>query len=298
MEWVEAKEYFLDYLKTEQGLTKNTIWAYARDLSKFFAFLTKEKQEERKHVLEIDTQDIQEFAEFLGREKLSPRSQTRVLSTIRGFLRYLQNEGWIQKQIYSEITLPHLAKSLPQVLSGDEVEALLKTPQVQTPRGARDRAMIELLYATGLRVAELCNLQLKDLHPEYLAFMGKGQKSRIVPMGNRARLALEFYLQESRPVFLKGKESNYLFLTHHGKPMTRQGFWKLLQHYARAAGIYQKVYPHKLRHSFATHLLWHGAELRAVQAMLGHADISSTEIYTHLSQIRLRELYQKHHPRA
>lgn len=298
MDLQEAKEYFLDYVKVERGLSKNTIWAYSRDLTKFSFFLSKKQQNEFPKLTFVVAQDIQDFANSLGKEGLSSRSQTRALSTIRNFFQYAQNENWIQGNLCSQITLPHLSKSLPQVFSQEQVEALLQCPNLSTPRGCRDAAMIELLYATGLRVSELCMLQIKDLHPEYLAFMGKGQKARIVPIGIQARFAIDRYIKESRPKFLKGKESPNLFLTHHGKPMTRQGFWKLLQAYARSAGISERIYPHKLRHSFATHLLWHGAELRAVQAMLGHADISSTEIYTHLSQVRLRELYQKHHPRA
>lgn len=294
----EAKQYFLDYVRAERGLSKNTIWAYSRDLKTFCSFLSQDNEIKTDLLTEVTTSSIQRFANFLGKMGLNTRSQTRTLSTIRSFFRYVQTEGWIENNLYAEVELPQKSKTLPQVLSKEQVDALLQSPDPKTKRGCRDNAMIELLYTTGLRVSELCALQMKDVHPEYLAFMGKGQKARVVPIGSQARLALERYLSESRPHFLKKRESQCLFLTHHGKSMTRQGFWKLLQGYARSAGIYERIYPHKLRHSFATHLLWNGAELRAVQAMLGHSDISSTEIYTHLSQIRLRELYQKHHPRA
>ncbi len=290
---------FLEFLRVERGLSKNTISAYAKDLVRLVMFLQSHRSSLNHDFSSITPKDLLAFVHFLQEKTtLSRRSQARMLSSVRGLFRYLQEEGILSLNPASELPMPKQAKSLPGVLTLDQVEALLRMPDQTTERGCRDFAMLELLYSTGLRVSELCTLTMGDLHPGYITPTGKGQKTRMVPIGIPAQKALDEYLEKGRPHFCKGKQAKFVFLTNRGKPMTRQGFWKLLKIYARAAGISQEVYPHKLRHSFATHLLWRGAELRSVQAMLGHADISSTEIYTHLSQVRLKEIYQHHHPRA
>ena len=229
------------------------------------------------------------------------RSQARMLVALRGLSRYLRGENHIEADFCAEVTLPRTGQPLPRALSTADVEALLAAPDPRTPLGCRDAAMLELLYSTGLRVSELVSLRAADVHADYLLTVGKGGKTRVVPLGQVAREAVDRYLREARPVLANGASSGHhpaLFITHRGGPMTRQAFWHNIGRYARAAGIHAPVHPHVLRHSFATHLVNRGADLRAVQAMLGHADISSTQIYTHMDAPGLRRLYKKHHPRA
>jgi len=292
-----AIDLYLDHIKVERGLSPNTVLAYARDLCRFRGFCEERGLNEAGAV---DDRVIVDFLLRLTRQKLALRSQARNLVALRGLFKHLRAERLIEREPTQEIDLPRLPRSLPEVLTLDEVERLLAAPDPGTRRGLRDAAMIETLYATGLRVSELCSLRLADVNLEagYLSATGKGRKQRLVPFGERARERITRYLAEARPAFAHGQVRDALFLTGRAGPMTRQGFWKLLRRYALGAAITKPISPHKLRHSFATHLLERGADLRAVQAMLGHADIATTQIYTHLSRIRLREIYDKHHPRA
>ena len=292
-----AIDLFLDHTKIEKGLSPNTVQAYARDLCRFREFCAKAKVDDATVVTE---QVVVDFLLELSRRELAIRSQARNLVAIRGLFKFLRAERHVERDITQQIELPRLPRQLPEVLTLDEVERLLAAPDLETTRGLRDGAMIEVLYATGLRVSELVSLQLADVNLEagYLSAMGKGRKQRLVPFGERARDRVQRYLNEARPKLAQGRVRPALFLTGRGAAMTRQGFWKLLKRHALAADIRKATSPHKLRHSFATHLLERGADLRAVQAMLGHADISTTQIYTHLSRIHLREIYDKHHPRA
>jgi integrase/recombinase XerD len=292
-----AFELFLDHVKIERGLSPNTVLAYAHDLSRFRAFCAERGLEE---CTQVDDRVIVDFLLGLARQDLALRSQARNLVALRGLFKHLRAERHIEREPTQEIELPRVPRSLPEILTLDDVERLLLAPDGRTPRGQRDAAMIETLYATGLRVSELCGLRLCEVNLEagYLSTMGKGRKQRLVPFGERARERLTEYLACARPRFAHGRVRESVFLTGRAAPMTRQGFWKLLRRYAQSAGIRTRISPHVLRHSFATHLLERGADLRAVQAMLGHADISTTQIYTHLSRIRLREIYDRHHPRA
>jgi integrase/recombinase XerD len=296
-----AVDQYLDSLRVERGLSRNTLAAYARDLARFQAFLESYDPAVVAAVSGLESRHALGFAVRLGSERLALRSQARMLVAVRGLSRYLRGENLCERDFASEITLPRTGKPLPRALGAAEIDALLAAPDVRTPRGCRDAAMLELLYGTGLRVSELVNLRAADVHADYLLTVGKGNKSRVVPLGQVAREAVDRYLREARPVLARSSKAEHhpaLFITHHGRAMTRQSFWKLLGRYARAAGISAAAHPHVLRHSFATHLVNRGADLRAVQAMLGHADISSTQIYTHMEAPGLRRLYKKHHPRA
>jgi integrase/recombinase XerD len=285
---------FIAYLRLERGLADNTVAAYSRDLLRFFDFL----EHRRVSPLNASRADTLEYLWYLGR-RLSARSVNRSVSTLRTFYRFLKARRLIQKSPTDLLETPRLPRRLPGVLSETEVEKLLAQPDPTTPKGLRDRAMLETLYATGLRVSELIGLRAGNLNLEagFLRTLGKGSKERIVPIGDKASLALRDYVTAARPRFLKGLHSAHLFLSLRGHPMTRQGFWKLIKQYGRKAGIDKPITPHSLRHSFASHLLAGGADLRAVQVMLGHADISTTQIYTHVTGNRLRRLHRKHHPR-
>jgi len=292
-----AIDLYLDHVKVERGLRRNSVEAYARDLSQFRAFCEREGlveagQVEGRHVLKW-------LVKLAGRG-LAARSQARALVALRGLYKHLRAERYVERDPTADVELPKLPRKLPGVLSEQEVEALLSAPDLRQARGLRDAAMIETLYATGLRVSELVSLRSADVNLDnaFLSTVGKGRKQRLVPLGDRAQEKIEAYLAGARPGFDRGRNAAALFLTHHGRAMTRQGFWKLLGGYARKAGIRRALSPHTLRHSFATHLLEHGADLRAVQAMLGHADIGTTQVYTHLSRGRLKAVFAKHHPRA
>jgi integrase/recombinase XerD len=298
----EAIERYLGHIKVERQLAANSVAAYGRDLADFAAFAAEKAIKTPAAVRNIDLLD------YLGTrgERLAARSQARRLTSLRMFFRYLKAERILADDPSAEVDLPRYGRKLPGVLTLGEVEALLAAPDRRTDRGARDGAMLELLYATGLRVSELVRLALPQINFQagYLIAFGKGRKERIIPVGEVAQLSLRSYVEEVRPKFLAkrkgraGKVSDAIFLTRLGRAMTRQGFWKLLGAYARGAGIRKPLSPHKLRHAFATHLVERGADLRAVQAMLGHADIGTTEVYTHLSRAHLRTVYDKHHPRA
>lgn len=293
----DAIELFLSWAKVERGLSNNTIQAYGRDLSFFAKGLS---QAGETPVADINTSHILTHMVDLSRGGMSVRSQARHLVSCRQLFRFLVRDKIITKNPASEVDLPKRTKDLPTFLEVDEIEKLLAIPDVRTARGRRDKAMIELLYATGLRVSELVNVESDavNLDRGFVMTRGKGDKERIVPIGEQAMQSISEYIDSARGDFLKGKTSGFLFLRRGGKPMTRQGFWKLLKEYARLAGIQKEISPHKLRHSFATHLLERGADLRAVQAMLGHADLSTTEIYTHVNRERLRRIYEAHHPRS
>jgi integrase/recombinase XerD len=293
-----AIDSFLSWARIERGLADNSLEAYGRDLSSFAASLARQGVEDVEDVR--STHALQHLIELSkGPDKLGVRSQARHLVAIRQLFKFLLKERVIKEDPVGEIELPRPPKSLPSFLDVEEVERLLAGPDITTPRGLRDRAMLEVLYATGLRVSELVGLPHDglDLERGFVLVRGKGNKERVVPLGQVAVAALEQYIARARGGFLGDRASDALFLRTGGEPMTRQGFWKLLKSYALAAGITKPISPHKLRHSFATHLVERGADLRAVQAMLGHADLSTTEIYTHVNRERLRRLYGEHHPR-
>jgi integrase/recombinase XerD len=283
-----AIDRWLAQLKVERNLSPHTIAAYARDLAQLVAHTGA------RAPAELTAAHITAFLLHRARGGAGARSRARALSAIRGFFKFLRLERELDVDPTQVIDSPKLARKLPEVLSEGDIDRLLAAPDRGSPRGLRDAAMIETLYATGLRVSELIKLRVDDvdLGAGCLRATGKGRKQRLVPLGDVARELIAGYLA------LRGPRPGALFLSRLGRAMTRQGFWKILGAYARAAGIRGRVHPHRLRHSFATHLLAHGADLRAVQAMLGHADISTTEIYTHVSRARLLELYKKHHPRA
>ena len=287
---------FLEHIKVERNLAPNTVESYARDLAKFYRFCGAKGVEE---VAEVNGQHMLEYLIHLSKNKMSVRTQARNLVTLRGMFKHLRAEKVIDADPTAAVELPKVTRKLPEVLTLDEVERFLAAPDPRKTLGLRDLAMLELLYATGLRVSELCHLHSDDVNQDhgYISTMGKGRKQRLVPVGETALEHLEKYLIEARPK-LDRKRSVYLFLTNRGGPMSRQGFWMMVGKYARMAAIEKSIYPHMLRHSFATHLLERGADLRAVQAMLGHADISTTQIYTHVSRAHVVEMYRQHHPRA
>lgn len=286
---------FLSHLAVERGLSANTVAAYSRDLQEIKGFL---RGEGVSNWDELRREHVSAYLKKVGRT-LSERSRARRLAALRSFCKHLLVLGVLRENPAARVTFPKSRLSLPKVLSWGEVEALLKQPVNSRLLGQRDRAMLELLYATGLRVSELTDLQLRQLHLEtgYLVVLGKGGKERLVPLGEWAAAALKVYLEEARPLLLKGRPAQEIFVNHHGRNLSRQGVWKIIKQHALQAGIRQNITPHMLRHSFATHLLEHGADLRSLQAMLGHADISTTQIYTHVARTRLKEIHQKYHPR-
>lgn len=287
---------FLNYVQVERGLAANTLAAYRRDLEKFAAFC-----QQRKLALgRVDRGAVVDFLGWLYRNGLDSRSVARTLVTLRNFFRFLRQENVVRHNPTEHIESPRLWKRLPKFLTLEEVEGLLATPDDTTPLGVRDRAMLEVLYATGLRVSELVNLKVSDVQLEagVLRCLGKGNKERVVPLGRKATAAVETYLREARPRLTRRRSSQHLFVSRRGTGMTRQNFWRLLRAWGRSAGVRTRLSPHVLRHSFATHLLERGADLRSVQLLLGHADISTTQIYTHVAQERLKQVYRSHHPRA
>jgi integrase/recombinase XerD len=288
---------FLNYLLVEKGLSRATLESYSRDILRYAGFLDKNNV---RRVSVEDTPLILKYLIQLRNEGLAARSRARNLVTVRGFYRFLVREKVLPLDPAKMVELPKTTLKLPDVLSVKEVQQLLKAPDTRTPAGIRDAAMLEVLYAAGLRVSELVHLKVQDVHLDagFVRVLGKGSKERLVPIGQYARDTVIFYLNQARGALLKGRTSPFLFTARAGRPMTRQGFWKLLRQYARAAGLFKKVTPHSLRHSFASHLLEGGADLRAVQVMLGHADISTTQIYTHVANERLREIHRQYHPRG
>ena len=290
-------DLFMAYLKVERNYSPHTLDGYSRDLQKLVEFAAKRG---KKDFSQVEALDLVEFLGELSRSGMSSRSQARLLSAMRSCWRFLMAEGICSSNPCIEIDSPKMGRKLPEFLSLDEVEALLGAARGEKPLQLRDRAMLEVLYATGLRVSELVGLRMNsvDLQAGLLRAFGKRRKERLVPIGAEAQAAVADYLEAGRPALLKGGRSEYLFVRRGGKPLTRQGFWKNLKRLALKAGINRRVTPHLLRHSFATHLLERGADLRSVQAMLGHADISTTEIYTHVTTLRLRQIVDRYHPRA
>jgi integrase/recombinase XerD len=287
---------FLTYLRVDKGLSKNTIESYRRDIQKFAAVI----REQNIQVSQIVRHDVTEFLASLYYRDLDSRSVARYLATLRHFFRFAVIEGFIAEDPAVTIDAPKIVQALPQFLSVEEVDRVLAQPDLTNIIGIRDRAMIELMYSTGIRVSELCAIRLPDLKtdPGSLRCIGKGDKERIVPVGRKALEAIDRYMRESRPKLLRGAVSPSLFVTPRGRPIDRMAFWALLAAYGRKAGLRKRLKPHMLRHSFATHLLDRGADLRSVQMMLGHSDISTTQIYTHVVEERLKQVYKAHHPRA
>jgi integrase/recombinase XerD len=294
--WRRALDRYLEGLTVERGLSRNTVDGYRNDLKRLGEALAKKGG---RDLLTAEAPDLSAHMRDLQRQGLSPRSSARALSSLRGFYEHLVTDGERVDNPSVNLLPPKLWKPLPKVLSESEIEALLAAPDVGTPLGLRDRAMLELLYATGLRVSELVGLQLPQLRLDvgFLVAFGKGSKERVVPVGEQAEHWTRRYLREIRPNLAEGRHQA-VFVNRHGEQMTRQGFWKILKGYGLKAGVRAPLSPHVLRHSFATHLLEHGADLRAVQTMLGHADISTTQIYTHIHQQRLKSLYDRFHPRS
>ena len=292
-----ALDLFLVHVRVEKGLSANTVEGYGHDLRRYLDHLATSGLTEWARV---ERRDIQGHLAGLVEAGLSPRSQSRALSAIRTFHRLLAAEKLTAGDPADEIDSPRRERKLPQPLSPAECAGLLVAPDPRTPAGRRDRAMLELLYATGLRVSELVGLTLNDVNLEtrVLVARGKGNKERLVPVGTPAAEAVKAYLAGARELLLKGRRSPDLFVTNRGGRLTRHGFARLLSRHCRTAGITRRVSPHKLRHSFATHLLAGGADLRAVQAMLGHADVATTQIYTHVDTTQARRLYDRFHPRA
>ena len=289
-------ERYLNHLRVEGGLSRNTIEAYRRDLAKFQLYLRARNIRQLRHV----TQDtVRNFLGSLHALKLSPVSSARCLSAVRGWLRFLQEERVIEHHPALDVAAARRGTRLPKALSAQEVAALLSVPPQATVEDRRDRVMLELLYATGLRVSELVSLQLANVNFDvgYVRVTGKGSKQRIVPMGEPAQRLLLEYVELIRPQFLRRGQSRVLFMSRRGSSLTRQAFWKSLRARAQRAGLTKTVSPHMLRHSFATHLLGGGADLRSVQTMLGHADIATTQIYTHVERERLKQVHARFFPR-
>jgi len=291
---------FLDAIWSERGLSNNTLAAYRRDLQGFDKWLS-EQHAHITNLFSVDKSLLQQYLAFRGQTGAKASTMARVLSSLRGFYRYQVRTGALAEDPTALIASPKLGRLLPETLSERQVNALLEAPEILDPIGLRDKAMLELIYATGLRVSELIGLEISQvsLQQGVLRVMGKGNKERLVPMGDEAVEWIERYQLESRPLLIQGKgTSEHLFVTQRGSGMSRQAFWYLIKRYALIAHIHQKISPHTLRHAFATHLLNHGADLRVVQLLLGHNDLSTTQIYTHVAQARLQELHQKHHPRG
>ncbi len=291
----EALDRFIDYLWLEDGLSKNTLVSYRLDITGFADWLEKQSIS----LMQANEADIQHY--LAARFPTSkPRSISRLIASLRRFYRHALREGTITVDPTLQIEAPKLPRSLPKSLNEDEVEALLNAPDITQPIGLRDRAMLELLYACGLRVSELVGLRVTEvsLQEGVIRVTGKGSKTRLVPMGEEAVEWLARYLKDARPVILQKRLCDSMFVTHRGEAMTRQAFWYLIKRYALQAGISKHLSPHVLRHAFATHLLNHGADLRVVQMLLGHADISTTQIYTHVARERLKQLHAVHHPRG
>jgi len=288
---------FCDALWLEDGLSRNSLDSYRRDLRLFSEWLGKERNQS---LLEAEHSDLLAYLAKRFQNNIKPRSAARLLSSLKRFYRYLHREGRIRIDPSLEIDSPKLPRGLPGVLTEDDVQALIMAPDVGTARGVRDRAMLETLYASGLRVSELVSLSVAQLNQNagVLRVLGKGAKERLVPVGEEALDWLHRYMSEARPALLGARSCDALFVTTRAREMTRQAFWNLIKRYAAASGIRKKVSPHTLRHAFATHLLNHGADLRAVQMLLGHTDISTTQIYTHVARERLKDLHAKHHPRG
>lgn len=291
---------FLQHLWLERGLSKNTREAYQRDLQLFSEWLQEHTHNTGNLLLAASEADLRQFLGWRYEQGYHPRSTARQISTLRAFYRYLLQSEQIISDITANIDMPRQGKPLPKTLSEEDVESLLNSPDTDTAIGLRDRAMLEILYACGLRISELVNLNMDNINVRQgvIRITSKGRKERLVPMGQNAIDWLEQYIRQARGGLLNQHESRTLFPGRQGRPMTRQTFWYRVKHYNRIAGINTDVSPHVLRHAFATHLLNHGADLRVVQLLLGHSDLSTTQIYTHIANHRLSELHREHHPRG
>lgn len=297
----EIIEQFMDAVWMERGLSENTLSAYRSDLKKFVAWLKLISNDVlSQQLIEVNRELIKSYLSELENKEISPRSRARLLSSLRLFYAYLLREKIIEVDPVALIDAPKLGRSLPKTLTEDDVEALLMTPDTSTLLGFRDRVLFEVLYATGLRVSELVGLELTQINLQQgvLRVTGKGNKERLVPLGEEAVNWLEKYLLTTRAELLKGQVTDALFVTKRGGAMTRQAFWYLIKRYALQAEITSEISPHTLRHAFATHLLNHGADLRVVQMLLGHSDLSTTQIYTHVANERLKSVHSQHHPRG
>jgi integrase/recombinase XerD len=296
-----AIHVFLSYVRVEKGLAHNTILAYGRDLKRFDAFLS---ERHKQRVEQVNREDVIDFLSSLYRGKLDSRSVARYLVSLRCFYKFAMLESLVSQDPTENLESPKIRQSLPTYLRIDEIDRVLAAPDVSTPIGLRDRAMLEVLYSSGLRVSELLNLRISDVDMRVgcVRCVGKGNKERLVPIGRKAIAAVEQYLALSRPQFARPgsppPHNLVLFLTRHGRRLSRITIWKIMHDYGVQLGLRGRLTPHKLRHSFATHLLERGADLRSVQLMLGHADISTTQIYTHVVEERLKQVYKAHHPRA
>jgi integrase/recombinase XerD len=288
---------YITYLRDVRRMSPNTVESYARDLSGLAAFAEKRQTD----VEALGRRDLEGFVRDLMTQGLSPRSVARAVACVRGFYRFLALERKLDRSPAADLRAPRAWPALPKFLDLDEVDRLLAEPDISTPRGLRDKALIEVLYASGMRVSELVAVKPGDLNLDegYLTCIGKGDKQRLVPIGQDAVGCLQRYVRDGRPTLLRQRSSPWLFVNaRDGGPLSRVGFWKVLKAYGRKAGIAREISPHVLRHSFATHLLERGADLRAIQVMLGHADLSTTQIYTHVLEARLRAVYDKYHPRS
>lgn len=286
-------ESFLSFCRVEKGLSANTLASYRDDLERFTALIPVPDRE-------ATSKDLAGYVHSMYGSGLSARSIARHVATIRNFYNFLAQDNQIKCDPSEFLKAPKQWSTLPKYLNEEEIERILQAPPEDRPRGLRDRAMLQVLYATGLRVSELCKLELSAVERQLgvLKVIGKGNKQRVIPFGEPAGAALDAYLSVGRPGLLKGRGSKYLFVTARGSAMTRQTFWRLLANYGKQVGIFRRLTPHVVRHSFATHLVEGGADLRSVQIMLGHADISTTQVYTHVARNRLRDLVDRHHPRA
>ena len=302
MDLVSAVDQYVFYLYTQRRLAKNTVNSYSSDLGRFARFIG-----DSRHACDVTRKDVEAFMAFLTDQGLSSRSLARNVACIRGLFRFLKEHNLCQADPVADLAAPSFSRPLPVVMSQEDVEKLLDACPMDTPEGLRDRAILELLYGSGLRISEALNLGMADVDQEEGICMvrGKGDKQRVVPIGECALDALRVYLQKGRPALLKGRiltrvkgPRNPLFVTRRGTVISRQGLFKNLKKYAAAAGLDPRISPHKLRHSFATHMIENGADLRTVQSLLGHEDISTTEVYTHVSQKHLHEAFIKSHPRA
>jgi integrase/recombinase XerD len=300
----QAIDAYVMHLKVERHLADNTVVAYRRDLVQFADHLTEDGDLPSPAIDVIDESEITGFMAALLDDDLKTRTISRKLSSLRGMFRFLRKDGVLDDDPTRHVEAPRYGRRIPEVMSIDEVDRLLDAPKDDTLEGRRDRVMLEVLYATGLRVTELIELEQRelDLHAGYVRVIGKGDKQRIVPLGELACDLVREYLDRTRPELLANcggpGSTPYLFVTRRGSSMTRQAFWKIIKKYAESAEIERDISPHKLRHSFATHLLERGADLRIVQTLLGHADITTTQIYTHVAEERLKSIYDEHHPRA
>jgi integrase/recombinase XerD len=288
---------FCDALWLEDGLSRNTLESYRRDLRQFAEWLQHSRS---RSLLDADRADLLAYLGYRFRLEAKPRSAARLLSSLKRFYRFLLRQGRVKADPTLQIESPRLPRALPKTLTEQDVEALLAAPDASTALGLRDRAMLEMLYASGLRVSELVGVGVSQVNMDggVIRIVGKGAKERLVPLGEEALHWIKRYLDNSRPVLLARRAANALFVTARARPMTRQAFWNLIRRYTQTAGIGKPVSPHTLRHAFATHLLNHGADLRVVQLLLGHSDISTTQIYTHVARERLKQLHEQHHPRG